>query len=84
MVFLADLIKSGEVAVVEEVPGLVWRVVEPNKKAQPAPQRGLFKFWKKQESPTTQSNVKKFTCWTCGKEYVAADFLWHIRECCKA
>jgi len=53
--------------------------------AQHAPRRGLFGFLKreKEEKLANHKNTKEFACWTCGKKYVAPEFLWHIRDCCK-
>ena len=81
---LADILRTNNVYVKENVPGMVWSLIEGEpEKEQQAPRPGLFNFWRREKEEKPKSDAKKFTCWTCGDELEAIDFLRHIKVCCK-
>jgi hypothetical protein len=86
MMTLADVAARNGALLVEDVPGISWRIVDAGvkEKARTSPlQRSGFC---EEDEDDEEDGAKKYLCWTCGAAYEtgrAMEFLKHIMKCCK-
>jgi hypothetical protein len=86
MMTLGDIAEKNGAALINEVPGISWRIVDANvtAKAQPSLLQRLLGYCAEDEEE--EAGAEGYLCWTCGASYEtdkAMEFLRHIKVCCK-
>jgi hypothetical protein len=87
MMTLAEMAERNGAVLINEVPGISWRMTGAGKteKAQPSLLQRLFGLCEEEEVEKENCS-KEYLCWTCGASYEigrAREFLRHIKVCCK-
>jgi hypothetical protein len=87
MATMADIAEKNGAVLINEVPGISWRMTDANvtEKTQPSLLQRLFGLCEDEEEEVADC-TKGYLCWTCGASYEtnrAKEFLIHIRKCCK-
>jgi hypothetical protein len=87
MMTLEDIAAKNDAIVINEVPGISWRIVGARRKekTQPPLLHRLLGICKEDDGEE-EDGAKGYVCWTCGAAYDtsrAMEFLRHIKVCCK-
>ena len=86
MMTLVDVAARNGAVLVEEVPGISWRMVDAGVKEKTLPAHLQRSVLCEEDEDEEEDGAKGYLCWTCGASYDtsrAMEFLKHIMTCCK-
>jgi hypothetical protein len=86
MMTLADIAARNGAVLVEEVPGISWRIVDAGVKGNASSSLLQRSGLCEEDEDDEEDCAKRYLCWTCGASYdtsMAMEFLKHIMKCCK-